>query len=516
MVTMKRSTLFFFLGLFLFQLLDNSLMAAGGSVDLSDALRNLIEPLDGYGDESQMSIWQIIQNRAAVRPFHLITLAIFICAIIHTLCANHIQVLAHKYEHKRKREVPLKDWSSVRSILPEDLVKSHSVRVEVLHFLGEVEVIFGLWVIPLLLSIVMWTDFNTALDYIDSRNFGEPLFVITIMVLASTRPIIRFAENWLASIAKLGDSTPAAWWLTILMVGPLLGSFITEPAAMTISALLLSRQFFTFKPSLKLRYATLGLLFVNISVGGVCTHFAAPPVLMVAGPWDWDTPFMMMTFGWKAIVGIFINTTLCYFLFNQEFTELRHRKERVAATESLLHKKEPVPIWITLTHLALLGWTVLHAHHPNLMLGGFFLFLGFYQATAGHQSDFSLRPALLVGFFLASLVTHGGLQGWWLQPILQNLTEGVLMVSAIILTAFNDNAAVTYLTTLAPNFSDTMKYAVVAGAVTGGGLTVIANAPNPAGQSLLHTHFEDGISPLNLFAAAITPTVVLALIFFFL
>ena len=475
----------------------------------------LIRPAGGYGEESGMNIWEILKNRAQSQPLHMVTLVIFVLAIIHTLMANKIQAIAHHYEHIRKREVPKKAWNRVGSILPEDLVKSHSVKVEVLHFLGEVEVIFGLWCVPLLLAIGFTSDFGTAQAYLDTRNFHEPLFVIIIMVLASTRPVVRFAENALSMVAKRGNGTPSAWWLTILIIGPLMGSFITEPGAMTISALLLSRQFFKLSPSLVLRYATLGLLFVNISVGGVLTHFAAPPVLMVAKPWGWDTPFMMANFGWKAVLGVIINTFIYYTIFRKEFTKL----DGLASNGVSSFNAPPglrIPLWITLTHLLLLGWTVMHSHHPNLMLGGFFIFLGFYQATAAHQSPFTLRPALLVGFFLGSLITHGGLQGWWLQPILQSVSETALMGISIVLTAFNDNAAVTYLTTQVPNFADALKYAVVAGAVTGGGLTVIANAPNPAGQSLLHGHFDDGISPSSLFLSAVGPTVIMAVMFMFL
>ena len=103
------------------------------------------------------------------------------------------------------------------------------------------------------------------------------------MTIAASRPVLGLAERLMRSAAKLGNETPAAWWFSILTIGPVLGSFITEPAAMTISALLLARRFYRFEPSLRLRYATLGLLFVNVSVGGTLTHFAAPPVLMVAG-----------------------------------------------------------------------------------------------------------------------------------------------------------------------------------------------------------------------------------------
>jgi hypothetical protein len=125
-------------------------------------------------------------------------------------------------------------------------------------------------------------DFGTAVHYLDSVNYSEAIFVTVIMAMAATRPVIAFAEKCLACVARLLGSTPTAWWLAIPHGGPLLGSFITEPAAMTLCALLLADRFYRQEPSMKLRYATLGLLFVNISVGGTLTHFAAPPVVMVA------------------------------------------------------------------------------------------------------------------------------------------------------------------------------------------------------------------------------------------
>ncbi|MEI6860795.1 MAG: putative Na+/H+ antiporter, partial [Verrucomicrobiota bacterium] len=176
----------------------------------------------------------------------------------------------------------------------------------------------------------------------------------------------------------------------------------------------------------------------------------------------------------------------------------------------------PVPAWITGTHLAFLGFTVLVAHDPLLFVGGFLLYFAFAQATAHHQGRLDLRPALLVGFFLAGLVVHGGLQGWWIEPVLGRLGEGPLFLSATVLTAFNDNAAIIYLATLVPGFTDSLKYAVVAGAVAGGGLTVIANAPNPAGQAILQRFFPEGVSPLGLLLGALPPTVIVALCFWLL
>ncbi len=115
----------------------------------------------------------------------------------------------------------------------------------------------------------------------------------------------------------------------------------------------------------------------------------------------------------------------------------------------------------------------------------------------------------MVAFFLAGLVVIGGMQKWWLQPALSSLSPTVLYYGSTALTAITDNAALTYLGSLVDGTAADFKFALVAGAVTGGGLTVIANAPNPAGFALLRDSFEDGaISALWLFVAALPPTLV--------
>jgi hypothetical protein len=168
------------------------------------------------------------------------------------------------------------------------------------------------------------------------------------------------------------------------------------------------------------------------------------------------------------------------------------------------------PAWITTVNLVFLAFVVLQSHYPPLFIGAFLFFLGFAQATAPYQAGIDLKPPLLVGFFLAGLVIHGTLQGWWIAPVLGRLAEQPLFWSATFLTAFNDNALITYLATLVPNLSEPLKFAVVAGAVTGGGLTVIANAPNPAGQAILGKYFPGGVSPLWLATSALPPTLIAA------
>ena len=169
-------------------------------------------------------------------------------------------------------------------------------------------------------------------------------------------------------------------------------------------------------------------------------------------------------------------------------------------------------------HVAFLALVVAFAHHPDVFFGVFVLFLGLVTATREYQEALKLREGLLVGFFLAGLVTLGSLQAYWLKPLIQSLSGNALFFGATGLTAITDNAALTYLGSLVEGISDELKYALVAGAVAGGGLTVIANAPNPAGVGILQDAkvFEDeGISPLGLFLGALPPTAV-AIVFFWL
>lgn len=565
--------------------------------------------LGSYHDAGRHDILAILQNRIQQEPFNLLATLIFFCAIVHTFLTSKFLALAHKWEHAHAEKIA------------RGLADEHSVHhgAEVFHFLGEVEVVFGIWALALTGAIVFFYDWKTLVTYISYRvNFTEALFVVVIMTLASTRPILKLAEQIMWKIASLVGGSLKAWWFTILTVGPALGALITEPAAMTISALMLAHKLYELQPSQKFKYATLGLLFVNISVGGTLTHFAAPPVLMVAGPWNWGLGHMIANFGWKAFIGIVASNAIYFFVFRRELARLQQahalrglkdeiqkkyldRRLLVAefkkiaadvndelgfrnAVEQQLEKviasikrrlrkqleekhlpgaleagydpalmdeafekrfeeikvtrmrevlpgllpenqrprfrdpewdqrDDPVPAWVVIVHVLFMAWTIANAHHPELFIPGLLFFLGFAQVSAPYQNRVDLKPPLLVGFFLGGLVIHGGVQGWWIEPVLGNLKQIPLMLTATVLTAFNDNAAITFLSTLVPGFAAGLKYAVVAGAVAGGGLTVIANAPNPAGQAILKKYFENGVAPIGLLKAALVPTLIVWLAF---
>lgn len=459
-------------------------------------------PVNDYPDAVGAGLWEILRSRALAEPFNLVATAIFGLAVLHTFFAGKFLHWAHVVEARHRTRLAAQPTGT-------DEV---SFGGQLLHFLGEVEAIFGLWVVVLCVAIALLKGPATVMHFIgEDVNFTEAIFVVIIMTLASTRPVLQLAESGLRAVAGLGGGRPLAWWFAILTVAPLLGAFITEPAAMTIAALLLGRQFYEREPSIRLKYATLGLLFVNISVGGTLTHFAAPPVLMVSATWGWGLGHMFAQFGLKAVIGIILANLSCYFVFRRELLAIKP-----ALSDPTAKAEEPIPAWVTLVHLLFLAFTVWMAHYPALFVGGFLFYLAFAQATAHHQSNLELRSPLLVGFFLAGLVIHGGLQGWWIEPVLGRLGQVPLFAGATLLTAINDNALITYLATLVPGLTDNLKHAVVAGAVTGGGLTVIANAPNPAGQSLLQKYFAGGISPLGLLMGAIGPTLLMAAVFLLL
>ncbi|MDO9403430.1 MAG: putative Na+/H+ antiporter [Polaromonas sp.] len=416
-------------------------------------------------------------------PTQWIAAAIFAVALLHTFTAKQFERLSHRYPR----------------------------HAGLFHLLGEVEVVFGFWAIVLILALAMLAGGPAALDYAESRNYTEPLFVFVVMVMAASRPVLRTVMAAVDRCARVMPvSTPLATaWLGLAGV-PLLGSLITEPAAMTIAALMLAPQIFRPHVPEGVKYLALGVLFVNISIGGTLTSYAAPAVLMVAATWQWDTPFMMATFGWKAAIAVLVNASAATFFLR------RHLRPSPAADAGTT-VQAAVPLSVVVVHLGLLAGVVMFAHHPVVFIGLFLMFLGFTQAYERHQSPLILKEALLVGFFLAGLVVLGGMQQWWLQPIVSSLSPVALFVGAMGLTAITDNAALTYLGSLIVGISDSSKYMLVAGAVAGGGLTVIANAPNPAGVALLKRGFADEtVSAAGLLLGALGPTLVAAAAFGFL
>jgi hypothetical protein len=411
---------------------------------------------------------------ANIGPLEITGTALFALAVLHTFSTRYFEHVAH----------------------------TRTAHAGVWHLLGEVEAVFGFWAIVLVLFMAFAYGWGAPSQYLDSLQFTEPMFVFVIMVIAASRPVMQLAGDMVGICTKVIPAQPAmAGYFLALSLVPLLGSLITEPAAMTLAALMLRDRIFTAGVSSRLKYATLGVLFVNISVGGTLTHFAAPPVLMVAAKWGWTSGFMLSMFGAKAVLAVLVNALAVTLLF---------RRELAARARERGDDSQPrVPAAFVFLNLLILAAVVFTNHHPEAFMGLFLLFLGLAEAYRRHHDRLMLREGLMVAFFLAGLVVLGGKQQWWLQDVLSRLDETALFYGAAALTAITDNAALTYLGSLVEGVSDEYKYSLVAGAVAGGGLTVIANAPNPAGFAILKDHFEEqSISALGLFGAALPPTLV--------
>ncbi|MDB5858587.1 MAG: putative rane protein [Ramlibacter sp.] len=409
----------------------------------------------------------------------LVAAALLALALVHVLAAKQFERLAHRFPR----------------------------HAGALHLLGEVEVVFGFWACVLVVALALLQGPAEALVYAESRSYDEPLFVFVVMVIAASLPVMTAVQRGVGVLARAIPLPPALarTWLGLAAVS-LAGSLVTEPAAMTLAALLLAPLVFRPDVPEPPKYFALGVLLVNVSIGGTLTSFAAPPVLMVARTWNWDSAFMLATFGWKAALAVLVNASAATWVLR-----------RYAAEEAGGTPQRQVPMTVMVVHCAFLAGVVLLAHHPIAVIGLFLLFLGYTQAYERHQTPLVLREALLVAFFLAGLVVLGGMQHWWLQPLVEALSPTALFFGSIALTAATDNAALTYLGSLIEGLSTEARYSLVAGAVAGGGLTVIANAPNPAGLALLRHGFADqSVGAVALLLGALAPTAVAALAFLLL
>ncbi len=418
---------------------------------------------------------------------HIFAAICFVFAILHSFSTKYFEALSKKYQS--------------------------SNYFGLLHLLGEIEVVFGLWAMVFIMGHFIVMGKQPTIDYLESRVFTEPLFVFVIMIIAGSRPILYFSRKLVTALADvLPISSAVGFYFLSLSFLPLMGSFITEPAAMTLAALMLSERYFSNGPSEKLKYLTLGVLFVNVSIGGAMTAYAAPPVLMVAIKWNWDFAYMLQHFSWRAVLAVSINALLMSCFFRKELNSLSLKKQK---RELDRVEQDQIHPGLVIVALGFLTGVVIFAHYVSIFMGLFLFFLGFTEAfRSAFGKRLILREGLLVAFFLAGLVVLGGQQAWWIEPILRQLNADNMFYVAIVLTAFIDNAALTYLASLVPDLSEGFKYSVVAGALTGGGLTVIANAPNPAGFAILKKYFELGtISPIRLLASALLPTLIALMCF---
>ncbi len=400
--------------------------------------------------------------------------------LIHCFGAGFFQKLSRKYKHQARLH-------------------------QLFHILGEVELVFFIWVLVFFLCEFILHGPAGIISTVTGTSYVEPIFVFAIMALCSSRPILFIAEKAIAVCSRAIHRTtrfPEIFCelFVILFLTPLLGSLITEPAAMTVAALILNRMLKSKDQGLL--YMMLAVLFVNVSVGGSLTSFAAPPILMVAKTWNWDTAFIFGHFGWKSTLACFINSILFIFIFRSQL------KESFSKLIDIL-KHQKLPIGIIAVHLISLALLICFSHEQYKIIVSFAAFYLFVVLTQKYQSRLRLKESLLVAIFLSSILILGPFQTWWLQPLLAKMSDTLLFWGATGLTAVTDNAALTYLGSQVSNLSETAKIALVEGALAGGGLTLIANAPNLTGATLLQEKFPNQqISSWHLLKSALLPTLI--------
>lgn len=432
----------------------------------------------------------------------IFTFIIFALAIIHAFLTHYFYALHEKYKIKANRVSKQQ--------------KFYLSLSEICYFFSEIEIVFGFWIIPLVLGLFLFLGVQETLHYLTSRDYTYALYMAVVVAFVSTRPIIQCAERLLAYISRLGGNSVKTWWWTILTLGPFLDIFLKEPGAMTITSILMAKTCFPFVKSRKFRYGTLALLFLNISLGGLFSPYTSRSLFLVAQLEKWDLAYTLMHFSWKALIVILLNTGLTYFVFRKKFP-----KDSSALLTFLENeKREHIPIWLTIIHLGLFLAIILSSEYPPIFLGVFFIFIGIHKVThhyQGHeQGPLQLKPAIAVGFFFASLLIHGELQEGWVLKFLSDLNfEGALAISTF-LSSIIDNAIVLYFLDQIKPLKDPVLYAIIAGSLSAAALTVMANGPNLIGYTILKKFFGGNISPFQLFLAGLPLTILSLLIFWVL
>lgn len=431
--------------------------------------------------------------------FELFTFVIFICAVIHTFLTPSFYSLYHQYDRMALRNT--KKSNHYRSLS------------EIFYLLSEVELVFGFWILPLALGLFFISDLDFLVSYLQTRDYTYALYMTVVVAFVSTKPIVHISEKILEAFSKLGGNHPRSWWWTILTLGPVFDIFLKEPGAMTISSILLAKTVFPFIKNTRFQYATLALLFINISLGGLFLPQFSRSLFLIARQENWEIAYTFFRFSWKAFLIIVLNNGFYYVFFRKYLPTETKPIQEILEKE----KKGEPPFWIILIHLVFLGLIVVSSEYPPIFLGMFFLFLGVHRATFSYQGKeqgpLFLKPAILVGFFFASLLIHGEFQKWWAVQLLENVDFKMGYVTSIFLSSLIDNAVVLYFLDQFKPISEEVLYAFVTGSLSSGALTLMANGPNLIGYSNLREFFNGKVSLIALFFAALPLTILASLIF---
>ncbi|WP_348663117.1 putative Na+/H+ antiporter [Chlamydia vaughanii] len=422
---------------------------------------------------------------------------LFFCSILHTFLTPWLYSQCQLCQHKKM-------------IFPERW-KKYLWLSEFYRLVSRVELVFVLWAAPLFLWFLYSEGYKVTMGYFNSRNYVFSLFIVIMLILLESRPIVYFSERIFSNIAKIGRQSPRCWWWTLMIACPLSSIFLKETGAMIIAATLLARNFYKFSPSPRFAYATMGLLFSNISIGGLTSGLSSRALFIILPSVRWGNSFILKYFCWKSIIAMLISTTIYYLIFRKEFDNF----PKVVTNPSMMNER--VPKWIICVHIILVGSVIFARSIPLLMAAILIFYLGFQKFTIFYQHSIRTAKVCFVGLFYAGLVIFGELQEWWVLEIMHRMSDFGYLITSYTLSIFLDNALVNYLVHNLPVATDCFLYLVIAGCMSAGGLTIISNMPNIVGYLIIRPTFPSSSVSLGwLFLSALGPSIISLMTFWIL
>lgn len=433
-------------------------------------------------------------------PLQLGATFFFILSVIHAFLTPRLYNMYLRIRHQK--------------ILFPERKKKYLVLTEITRMFSRIELVMLLWSVPFLLWFVYSENYKVMIGYLTSRNYMASLFIIVMMILVESNPIIYLSETLLNRLVqKIGKHSPVAWWWVILLVSPMLSSLLKETGAMVIATMLLIRKFYIHNPSKKFAYATMGLLFSNISIGGLLTITSSRAMFMIMPTLKWSSHFIWAHFTWKAFLAILFSTTIYYLYFKKELKEF----VKTDAQQEDNNESIKAPWWVVCIHICFV-WALLQCKtSPVLIISVFLCYLCFRCFTYSYQNIIDVNKACLIGLFYSGLVILGDLQEWWVLKLMQNQSDFGHMIISFGLSIFLDNALVNYLVHNLSVSHDCYHYLVITGCMAAGGLTVATNLPNIVGYTILRRGLKLKLPSLvGLFLAAIIPASINFFVFWFL
>ncbi|NGX39882.1 MAG: hypothetical protein KR126chlam1_01219 [Chlamydiae bacterium] len=402
---------------------------------------------------------------------------IFFIAVAHAFFSDKFLKIAHKFEAPSKRGFAYVGFA----------------------FLGNVAIIFGFWMIPILLYMLIMQGVSPTYDFLHSMDFREPFAYFVLITLAMTRPLRQLFESLMIRMSHSVKHQLIFWWCGTILFSSILTGIFSEIAIMTLACLYLAEKFFPLKPGRSLSYFTLALLLVGISIGTtiIPVNFTFLIDFLTQGKIShWE---IFRLFGWKMLIGLVVIILGGALLFRKELDSLQKTFKKAGKPPRISSREI---IYGLLFFTASFGKGNMYL---LLMVIAIVIILHKYPyRIKGEEGELSLYIPLLIAFFTYTLELHASLQAWWVTPLLERLQGGSAYVTTFFLTGLNEHVPLEALKVSLQGKAEGIKFFSYLAVLTGGGLTIIAKSANIVAKKTLIEHFPDRvISPFRHLLVAV-------------